>query len=136
MGEQHLVEERRARVAQGECEQPRPGRRRSLLASVLMVLAIAPGFVGTGAGTANAATVRPGAKTFQVDVLLDGYETEAARRSFWAATVVCWNSGVTGKLLALGPCQGMVSVCAAQAYYAGRWAGITFAPGTAWCWKY
>jgi len=52
--------------------------------------------------------------------------------------VICWNSGVTGKLLALGPCQAMVSVCAAQAYYAHprRRAGITFAPGTAWCWKY
>jgi hypothetical protein len=103
---------------------------------VAIALAAAALFVNTGA--AEAVTVRPGAKAFQVDVMLDGYETEQARRSFWAATVICWNSGVTGKLLGLGPCQAMVSVCAAQAYYSNprRWAGITFALGTAWCWKY
>ncbi len=136
MSTQHLTEEQRAPAARSRDERRRGGPRHGLVGSVLLVLAITFGFVGAGAGAANAATVRPGAKAFQVDVLLDGYETEAARRSFWAATVICWNSGVTGKLLALGPCQGMVSVCAAQAYYAGKWAGITFAPGTAWCWKY
>jgi hypothetical protein len=103
---------------------------------MLMVLMLSVGFIGAGSGAAQAATVRPGAHAFQVDVLLNGYETEAARRSFWAATVICWNSGVTGWLLGLGPCQTMVSVCAAQAYYSHKWAGITFAPGTAWCWKY
>ena len=136
MSNQHVMNEQRAPAATGRGEGRRRDRRHGLVGSVLLVLAITFGFVGAGAGEANAATVRPGAKNFQVDVLLDGYETEAARRSFWAATVICWNSGVTGKLLALGPCQGMVSVCAAQAYYAGKWAGITFAPGTAWCWKY
>jgi hypothetical protein len=110
---------------------------RSLAAILALVLAFT--LIGLdGDGVAEAATVRPGARPGQVDLLLDAYETEQARRSFWSATVICWNSGVGGKLLAIGVCQSMVSVCAAQAYYASprRRAGMTFAPGTFWCWKY
>ncbi|MGW4507874.1 hypothetical protein ACWENO_24890 [Streptomyces sp. NPDC004436] len=90
-------------------------------------------------GTAQAVTVRPGAKWGQVDVLLDAYETEQVRRSFWAATVVCWNSGVGGALLSIGVCQTAITVCAAQAYYSSprRRAGMTVTPwGQYWCWKY
>lgn len=109
-------------------------------AFVAMLLALSA-VIGTGlvASPADAATVRPGAKWGQIDLLLDSYETEAARRSFWAATVICWNSGVGGKLLAIGVCQSAVSVCAAQAYYARprKRAGMTFTPwGQFWCWKY
>lgn len=88
---------------------------------------------------AEAVTVRPGAKWGQIDVLMDSYETEQVRRSLWAATVVCWQSGVVGKLTVLGVCQTAVTVCAAQAYYASprRNAGLTFTPwGQFWCWKY
>lgn len=111
---------------------------RHAFAAMLLALSavIVTGFV---ASPADAATVRPGAKWGQVDLLLDSYETEAARRSFWAATVICWNSGVGGKLLAIGVCQSAVTVCAAQAYYASprKRAGMTFTPwGQFWCWKY
>lgn len=110
---------------------------RSLAAILALVLAFT--LLGmTGDGVAEAATVRPGARAGQVDLLLDSYETEQARRSLWAATVICWNSGVGGRLLVLGVCQSMVSTCAAQAYYATprRRAGMTFALGNFWCWKY
>ncbi|GGQ61567.1 hypothetical protein [Streptomyces asoensis] len=89
--------------------------------------------------SAQATTVRPGAKAGQIDLLMDSYETEQARRSLWGATVICWNSGIGGKVLALGVCQSAVTVCAAQAYYAKprRRAGLTFTPwGQFWCWKY
>lgn len=113
-------------------------RLRRTLASLVAVIALVAAALFVDTGAAEAVTVRPGAKAFQVDVMLDGYETEQARRSLWADTVICWNSGITGKLLLMGPCQAEVAVCAAQAYYSNprRWAGITFAPGTAWCWKY
>jgi hypothetical protein len=92
----------------------------------------------TTPGVAEAVTVRPGARDFQVDVLLDDYETEQARRSYWAATVICWNAGQQGYMLLAGTCQSMATVCAAQAYYATprKRAGITFSPGGSWCWKY
>ena len=92
----------------------------------------------TTVGTAQASDTRPGARAGQYDMLLTSYETEQARRSFWAATVICWDAGLVGKALYLGVCQSMVSVCAARAYYDSprKRAGITFAPGTAWCWKY
>lgn len=89
-------------------------------------------------GPAEAMTVRPGARPLQIDVLLDGTETERARRDLWAATVYYWNAGVVGKVLALGPCQTMMTVCAARAYYATprKWAGITFSSTSSWCWTY
>lgn len=108
---------------------------------IMVILAIVLGMVGMGLTpqAAEAATIRPGAKAFQIDFMLDEYETEQARRSFWAATVICWNSGIAGKALAIGVCQSMVSVCAAQAYYSNprKRGAFTFTPwGQAWCWKY
>jgi hypothetical protein len=68
----------------------------------------------TTPGVAEAVTVRPGAKAFQIDVMLDDYETEQARRSYWAATVTCWNTGLMGQVTILTQmCQAMVTVCAA-----------------------
>lgn len=94
----------------------------------------------TGEGVAQASTVRPGAHNGQIDLLLDPYETDQARRSLWGTTVICWNSGVGGKMLAIGICQLAVSTCAAQAYYANprRRAGMTvdLRNGNFWCWKY
>jgi len=93
----------------------------------------------TTPGVAEAVTVRPGAKDFQIDVMLDEYETEQARRSYWSATVTCWNTGLMGQVTIFTQvCQSMVTVCAAQAYYANprKRAGITFSPGGTWCWKY
>ncbi len=106
-----------------------------------MVITIVMAMLLASTGAAHAATVRPGAGPFQVDVMLDEYETEQARRSYWAASVICWDAGITGKLLSFGACQSMVTVCAARAFYVRpplrrMRAGITFAPGTAWCWKY
>ncbi len=114
------------------------GRSRSKIVSLLAVIAIGMAAMFADTGTAEAVTVRPGAQAFQVDMLLDEYETDKARQSFWNATVICWDAGVVGWTLSIGVCQSMVSVCAAQAYYATprKRAGITFAPGTAWCWKY
>ncbi|MET8167830.1 hypothetical protein ABZT34_26835 [Streptomyces sp. NPDC005329] len=108
-------------------------------ASLLVGTALALSLTLAVPDSAQATTVRPGAKAGQVDVLLDSYETEQARRSLWGATVICWNSGIGGKVLSLGVCQSAVSVCAAQAYYASprRKAGMTFTPwGQFWCWKY
>lgn len=104
-------------VNKGQGARRQSHRIRHAFAAMLLALSAV---IGTGliASPADAATVRPGAQWGQVDLLLDSYETEAARRSFWAATVICWNSGVGGKLLAIGVCQSAVSVCAAQAYYA------------------
>lgn len=111
---------------------------RNLIVRAFVVMAIVASTLIASDGIAHAATVRPGAKAFQIDLLLDAEETEQARRSLWAATVICWDSGVGGKALSVGVCQSVVSVCAAQAYYASprRRAGMTFAPGTFWCWKY
>lgn len=109
----------------------------------MLVTAMATGLLSIGMlaapSPANAVTVRPGAQTWQTDVLLDAYETEQVRRSFWAATVVCWQSGIGGKVLSLGVCQTAITVCAAQAYYGSprRRAGMTVTPwGGYWCWKY
>lgn len=112
--------------------------RQKLGATVAATVFVAGGLY-SAAPQAEAATVRPGARVGQVDLLLNAYETEQARRSLWGTTVICWNSGVAGKLLAIGVCQSLVSVCAAQAYYAQprKRAGMTVTPwGQAWCWKY
>ena len=93
----------------------------------------------TSEAHADAATVRPGAQSFQVDVLLDQYETEKAARSFWGATVICSQLGLPGWATIAGVCQSAVSVCAAQAYTAKprKRAGMTIGRGGGfWCWKY
>lgn len=116
----------------------RSHRIRHAFAAMLLVMSTV---IGTSlvATPAEAVTVRPGAGWGQVDVLLDSYETEQVRRSFWAATVVCWNSGVGGKILSIGICQTAVTVCAARAYYSSprKRAGMTVTlSGGYWCWKY
>ena len=85
---------------------------RHALAIMMLLLAAVLGS-SLAATPAQAVTVRPGAGWGQVDVLLDSYETEQARRSFWAASVICWNSGVGGRVLSIGVCQAAVSTCAA-----------------------
>lgn len=93
---------------------------------------------GTVATPAQAVTVRPGARFGQVDVMLTTRETEAVRRSAWAATVVCWQSGVVG-IITTPMCVAETTVCAAQAYYSSprRRGAFTVTPwGQAWCWKY
>lgn len=110
--------------------------RRAVVALLMSSTLIGMGLV---ASPAEATTVRPGRGFGQIDVLLDSYETEAARRDYWAATVICWNSGIGGKVLSIGVCQVMVTVCAAQAYYATprKRAGMTVTiQGGYWCWKY
>jgi hypothetical protein len=109
--------------------------RRAAVVGVVAVVALAT-LVLAPATAAEAATVRPGAQNYQIDVLLDGYETKAAATSFWSATVICWQLGLPFWAMMAGPCQGMVSVCAAQAYYRHKWAGMTIHPGGFWCWKY
>lgn len=118
--------------------RPQSHRIRHAFAAMLLVLSAV---IGTGlvASPAEAVTVRPGAGWGQVDVLLDSYETEQARRSYWAATVICWNSGIGGKLLSIGVCQTAVTVCAARAYYSSprMRAGMTVTVwGGYWCWRY
>lgn len=109
-----------------------------LFARAAVAAAVVLGTVLTVPSPAQAVTVRPGAQAFQVDLMLDDYETEQARRSYWAATVICWDAGQQGYMLLAGTCQSMVTVCAARAYYANprQRAGITFSPGGSWCWKY
>lgn len=107
--------------------------------------------------TAAAATVRPGAEAFQVDVLLDGVETERAASSMWGSTQVCWSvasagatgaslvgktlvgrwlfSGIVGGVAGGFACTAVIATCAAQAHQAGKWAGITVTPTGFWCWK-
>lgn len=109
-------------------------RRATIVGIVAAVMAVT--LVWTSAEPVQAATVRPGAKDFQVDILLDGYETKAAASSFWKATVICWQLGLPGWATMIGPCQGVVSVCAAQAYHKRKWAGMTITPTRWWCWKY
>ena len=142
----------------GEDPSPRPRWTLRILTG-LVVLALA--FATFGVVTppsANAATVRAGAGTFQVDVLLDGVETQRAASSWWGSTQVCtavasagasgaslagkllvgrWLvSGVVGGVAGGLACTAIISTCAAQAYHAGRWAGITVTPTGFWCWKY
>lgn len=114
-------------------------RKGKLFARAAVAAAVVLGTVLTVPSPAQAVTVRPGAQAFQIDVMLDDYETEMVRRDYWAATVVCWDTGLMGQVTILTQvCQSMVTVCAAQAYYANprKRAGITFSPGGSWCWKY
>lgn len=104
----------------------------TMLASVVLATG---GVVALSAPAAQAATVRPGAQWGQVDVLMDWSETERVRRDWWAATVICWQSGLGGKI-ALGYCVPQISICAANAYYKGKRAGTTFGIGSSWCWTY
>ncbi|MFB6514740.1 hypothetical protein ACFCW4_36050 [Streptomyces virginiae] len=134
-----MTTETRKPESVGAASRPRRRPIRRTVTSALLSMAMAGTLAMVTPGTAEAVTVRPGAKWGQVDVLLDTYETEQVRRSFWAATVVCWNSGVGGALLSIGVCQTAITVCAAQAYYASprRRAGMTVTFwGQYWCWKY
>lgn len=124
----------------------------------LAVLALATASLGglAHATRAEAATVRSGAQWSQMDVLLDGNETAGVTRGFVSGAKVCWGVGLGAAALGArfggpyaaiaavivggGYCVAAVMTCAAQAYYAGRWAGMTFSPAwygiRYWCWKY
>lgn len=135
------------------------GRRLATRAAAVLTaaaLSTASGF--TVAAPAEAATVRPGAGWGQVDILLDGYETRRAATSAWGSVTTCWavasagastgslaGRALVGRWLVGGAagavagglgCVSVVSVCAAQAKVAGRWAGITVTPTGFWCWTY
>jgi hypothetical protein len=123
---------------------------------------VAFGLIGAtiAADHADAVTVRSGARALQVDVLLDGVETQRAASSAWGSATTCWSvatagassAGWAGRLLvgrwvaagAVGgvagglACVSVVTTCAAQAYLARprRWAGMTITPTGFWCWKY
>lgn len=102
-----------------------------------IVLTVALLFMG--AIPAQAVETRPGAGFGQYDVMLSSYETEQVRRSFWAATVTCLSAGLPAWATSWGMCQTLVTICAAQAYYAEprRRAGMTLTLwGDGWCWKY
>lgn len=128
---------RRLRFARPEpLNVRRRGFKHGLAAALLAVSAVA-GTIVT-ATPAQASTVRPGAQWGQVDVLMDSYETNAARQNAWNAAVICWSSGFAGKV-GIIPCIGMASVCAARAYYSSprkRGAFTYDIFGRAWCWKY
>lgn len=112
--------------------------RTAVVTAMLAVVVSASLLVGM-ASPAGAATVRPGAQSFQVDILLDKYETEKAAKSFWGATVICAQIGLPGWVTIAGVCQTAVSVCAARAYTASprKNAGMTIGRGGGfWCWRY
>jgi hypothetical protein len=112
-------------------------RLRRFGVAALVAVALTVASVAVTPSTAAAATVRPGARTGQIDVLLDGYETQKAASSYWGATVICWQLGLPGWMTSFGLCQTMVSVCAANAYVRHRWAGMTVTwTGGYWCWTY
>lgn len=127
-------------------------------AAVLAAAALVSGATLAVTPSADAATVRSGARWGQVDILLDGVETRRAATSLWGSSTTCWSvatagastGSLAGKALVgrwlvgggvgavaggLG-CVSVMSVCAAQAQVAGRWAGITVTPTGFWCWKY
>jgi hypothetical protein len=122
--------------------------RRAGIALMLALLMLVGSAVASDAGPlraerAEAATIRGGASWNQLDVLLDGGETQGAATGAIDAMLICSPAIGTAAAIA-GPlavyvgavCVSMVSVCAARAVAQGRWAGITFAPGSAWCWTY
>jgi hypothetical protein len=114
------------------------------VAAGLAALLMSAGLVAVAQAPAAAASVRPGAGFGQVDLVLDGYETQRVADggyfdSRWAATVICWTSGTLGQLLSYGVCQKVVRTCALQASADHRTAGITveFWPHPGWsCWEY
>ena len=115
-----------------------------MLVAMMLAVALTAATVAITSTPAEASTVRPGARAGQIDVLLDGIETQRAATGYWGAQSVCW--GVTGAAFAVSPvfgtvlanlvCTSMVSVCAAQAYVKRRWAGMTVYPGGFFCWQY
>lgn len=113
------------------------------IAMMIVSLTVILGGSLAAAQPASAATFRAGARWGQADILLEGGETRQAATSYWGTVVVCSGvtvagarGGVGGVLLTSVSCASIVSVCAAQAYYAGKWAGITLYPGGFFCWKY
>ncbi len=99
--------------------------------------------VGLETETADATTVRLGDRWNQVDMLLNGYETNKAATSYRHATWYCWGAiaaayaaSWAAGIYAQASCTSLVTVCAARAKAVGRWAGITFYPGGGFCWTY
>lgn len=112
---------------------------RKVIAGGLAAIALAATMSFATVSPAQAVETRPGASFGQYDVMLTPYETEQVRRSLWAATVTCLNSGLPAWATSWGLCQSLVTVCAAQAYYANprMRAGMTLTLwGYGWCWKY
>lgn len=120
------------------------GKRRKITTALAAATTLAAAGLVLPASPASAVTVRPGARVGQLDVLLDSTETKRAATSWWGAQTVCWP--VTAAAFKGGPgmaavvnvtCTAAVATCAAQAYYAGRRAGMTFyLPMGYFCWKY
>ena len=97
------------------------------------------------AAPAQAYTIHPGAKAGQVDILLDGTETIRAAQGPWGSTVICAQLvsssaqfGALGAFAAGMPCMSVISVCAAKAALAHKWAGVTVQPTWPlyYCWQY
>lgn len=105
--------------------------------------------------TANAETVRTGARWDHVDVLLDSNETSSVARGIAGGGSVCWKVGAAAAAAGMtrgplggfvaaivggGVCGSAVTTCAAQAYLHGKRAGMTFSPAwygvRYWCWTY
>lgn len=120
------------------------GKKRKVAAALAATTTLAAAGLVLPVSPASAVTVRPGARVGQLDVLLDSTETKRAATSWWGAQTVCWP--VTAAAFKGGPgmaavvnvtCTAAVATCAAQAYYAGRRAGMTFyLPMGYFCWKY
>lgn len=105
-------------------------------------IAVAPSAVAAAQPTAIGGAVpmlstRPGGGFGQYDVLLDRYDTEKAAKSWWAGSVLCWNSGLAWNPAIYSSCLALITVCAARAYVTGQRAGMTVTIWNyGWCWKY
>ena len=118
---------------------------RKAVVAMAAALLVSAGIVGISPDPAAAATVRPGKGFGQVDLLLDGWDKDRViangnyAKGLWAASVICWQSGVAGKALSIGVCQTAVQVCALRAHFHHKWAGMTstwYPYPNWWCWEY
>jgi len=125
---------------------------KKFLTSVAVVGALVVGSLGLTSGPASAATVRTGARWYQVDVLLTHDETLSAARGVAGGAAVCWGLGgaggaagglaagpagaFAGAVLSGGGCMTAVTLCAAEAALKGRSAGMTVSGLRMWCWDY
>lgn len=119
-----------------------------LLAAMLLVLGLSTAGVVVVGGSADALTVRTGARWDHMDILLTREETASVARGITGGAVVCWKVAAAGAAIgrtigfiaASSVCLTAVTVCAAQAYLKGRSAGMTLSPAwygiRYWCWSY
>jgi hypothetical protein len=136
-----------------------PTRRpRAAAVLALVVVALIASVVGVGSSveTAEAATVRSGARWDQIDVLFTRSETVSIATGLVGGVAACkWLTvgltaigaklgGVLGAVLAAfvtgALCVTAVTTCAAKANLKGRSAGMTISPAWFgvrwWCWDY